>query len=91
MKVAKVLGTVVATEKHPDFDSLKLLIVQPLNERMEPEGNSFIATDRVQAGVGDTVLVMREGGGIRMLFGRAPKFAIRSLIVGIVDQVSVNE
>ena len=88
MILCKVLGPVIATEKHPAFARLKLLVVQPVDERGAPEGKSFLAVDRaVQAGEGDTVLVLREGTGIRQLFGLPPqaRLPIRSCIVGIVD------
>ena len=78
----------VATIHHPSFDARKLLIVQPLDETGATVGESFLAVDMVQAGVGDTVLVNREGGGNRQLLGMGPNVPIRSLIVGIVDQVS---
>jgi ethanolamine utilization protein EutN len=88
MRLAEVLGTVVASEKHPDFAGLKLLICQPTNAAGEPEGASQIAVDTVQAGVGDRVLILREGTGARQIFG-AKRLAIRSVIVGVVDQVDI--
>jgi ethanolamine utilization protein EutN len=85
--LCKVLGTVVATVKHPAFVGRKLLVVQPLDEHQKPLGKSFIAADHTScAGKGDTVLVMREGNGVRQLVGD-PKAPIRSLIVGVVDEV----
>jgi len=88
MILCKVLGPVISTEKHPAFRGLKLLVVQPVDERGRAEGRSFLAVDRaVQSGAGDTVLVLREGTGIRQLFGLPPSghLPIRSCIVGIVD------
>ena len=87
MNLCKVLGTVVATQKHPAFNGRKLMVVQPLDEREKPLGKSFLAVDHTScAGKGDTVLVMREGNGVRQLlqYERAP---IRSVIVGVVDHV----
>jgi ethanolamine utilization protein EutN len=87
VNLCKVLGTVVATQKHPAFNGLKLMVVQPLDEREKPLGKSFLAVDHTSsAGKGDTVLVMREGNGVRQLlqYERAP---IRSVIVGVVDHV----
>ena len=89
MNLCKVLGTVVATQKHPAFNGRKLMVVQPLDEREKPLGKSFLAVDHTSsAGKGDTVLVMREGNGVRQLlkYERAP---IRSVIVGVVDHVDV--
>jgi microcompartment protein CcmK/EutM len=90
VNLCRVLGTVVATEKHPAFASRKLLVVQPVDEKDEPLGKSFIAIDHSSsAGKGDLVLVMREGNGVRQVVGdkMAP---IRSLIVGVVDAVEVD-
>lgn len=89
MNLCKVLGTVVASEKHPAFEGRKLLVVQPLDERQAPLGKSFIAVDHTSsAGPGDTVLVMREGNGVRQILGDKT-LPIRSLIVGVVDAVEV--
>jgi microcompartment protein CcmK/EutM len=93
MILCKVLGPLVSTEKHPAFARLKLLVVQPVDEQGAKQGKSFVAVDRAtSAGEGDTVLVLREGTGIRQLFGLAPtaKWPIRSCIVGVVDQVSAG-
>jgi len=88
MILCKVLGPVASTEKHPAFARLKLLVVQPVDEKGAPSGKSFLAVDRaVQAGEGDTVLVLREGSGIRQLFGLplTAKWPIRSCIVAVID------
>jgi len=86
MRVCKVLGPVVATAKHPGFVGRKTLTVQPIDARGNPNGESFIAVDNVQAGAGDVVLVMQEGNGIRQIVGDSGS-PIRALIVGIVDMV----
>lgn len=98
MILAKVIGTVVMTVKHKAYEGEKLLAVQPLDESLAETGKSWLAVDRAQAGVGDTVLVMREGTGIRQIVGRengvpleqAVKAAhpIRSMIVAVVDEVA---
>jgi len=85
--LAKILGTVTATEKHPAFHARKLMIVQPLDDAQKAMGKSFIAVDHTScAGKGDTVLVLREGTGVRQILGDKT-LPIRSLIVGIVDAV----
>ncbi len=87
MNLCKVLGSVTATIKHPAFAGRKLMVVQPLDEKQQPLGKSFIAVDHTSsAGPGDVVLVMREGGGVRQLLGDKT-LPIRSLIVGVVDGV----
>lgn len=88
--LCKVLGTVVATEHHPAFDARKMLVVQPLDEQQKPNGKSFLAVDHSSsAGKGDTVLVLREGNGVRQILGDKT-LPIRSLVVGVVDQVTVG-
>ena len=89
MNLCKVLGTVVASEKHPAFHARKMLVVQPLDEHQKPMGKSFLAVDNTSsAGKGDVVLVLREGTGVRQILGDKT-LPIRSLIVGVVDQVTV--
>ena len=87
MTLARVEGSVVATVHHPSFDARKMLIVQPLDEHRQPAGESFLALDMVQAGVGDVVLVNREGNVNRQLLKMGAIVPVRSLIVGIVDGV----
>lgn len=90
MNLCRVLGSVVASHKHPAFEGKKLLVVQPIDEQLSPQGKSFLAIDHSSsAGKGDVVLVLREGNGTRQIVGdkMAP---IRSTIVGVVDQVSVE-
>ena len=82
MKLCRVEGSVVATVHHPVYDGQKLLIVTPVDG-----GDSFLAVDRVQAGVGDVVLVNQEGNGTRQLLKLGQQVPIRSLIVGVVDEV----
>ena len=99
MLLADVTGTVVMTAKHPAYDGEKLLCVQPLTETGKAVGPVILAIDRAQAGVGDRVLVMREGSGIRQIVGRdmgksldeAVKmdWPVRSLVIAIVDAVDL--
>lgn len=90
MIYCRVIGNVVATAHHPVYDGQKLMIVQPLGEAGDDVGKSFLAVDRVQAGPGDRVLVMREGNGVRQLMGMGDQVPIRSLIVGVVDAVTTD-
>ncbi len=86
MKLCRVKGNVVATVKHPTYRGHKLMIVQPVDARGADVGTSFLAVDLVQAGPGDRVLVMQEGNGVRQIL-KEQKLPIRSVIVGIVDEV----
>jgi microcompartment protein CcmK/EutM len=88
MVLAKVVGNIVATVKHAAFANHKLMLVRPVDERGEFAGETFIAVDNVQAGAGDTVLVLREGNGVRQILGQK-NLPIRSIIVGIVDEVNM--
>lgn len=88
MVLGKVVGTIVTTISHKDYKNRRLLVVQPLVlDGDQPEPNEdFIALDNTQAGIGDTVLVNREGNGARQAL-KNPDAAVISVIVGIVDSV----
>lgn len=90
MKLCRVAGTVVATAKHFAYEGQKLMVVQPVDPSGDDDGSSFLAVDRVQAGIGDQVLVLSEGTGARQLFKTTKKMPIRSVIVGIVDHVDTE-
>ncbi len=88
MTLGKVVANVVSTIKHPDCDGYKLLVVQPVDQAGSPKGKSLLAIDAVQAGIGDTVLVIDEGGSGRAVLDAPDRRTIRTVITGIVDQVS---
>ncbi|HMF93740.1 MAG TPA: EutN/CcmL family microcompartment protein [Vicinamibacterales bacterium] len=90
MQIARVVGTVVATQKHPKFDGAKLLLVQPLNIDDTPRGSTLLAIDGVGAGVDERVLVVMEGRAAGEALGRkaAP---VDAAIVGIIDSVTIYE
>jgi ethanolamine utilization protein EutN len=79
-----------AAAKHPAFAGRALFVVQPLDERGGDAGHSFVAVDHAQAGVGDKVLVLTEGNGVRQILKAGDIVPIRSIIVGIVDQVETG-
>ena len=87
MFVARVVGEVVATIKHPELEGRTLLLVQPLAPDDTPRGARVIALDAAQAGVGDRVLVVDEGNGAAQVFAR-PRGPVRTVVVGIVDHVT---
>lgn len=89
MRMCRVIGPVWAAVKHPAFAGHTLLMVQPLDASGRDTGTSFIAVDNAQAGEGDRVLVMSEGSGVRQVLGKGPQTPIRSVIVGVVDEVDV--
>jgi len=86
MILGKVIGNVVSTIKLPVYQGYKILIVQPVNDKEEPQGESVLALDTVQAGVGDTVLVIDEGNSSRLIMNNSTA-PVRTMIVGIVDVI----
>ena len=90
MILGKVVGTVVTTISHPDFKNRRLLVVQPLGMEGEDPAGDFIALDTTHAGVGDTVLVNREGNGARAVLNN-PDGCVISVVVGIVDSLYIEE
>ncbi len=90
MIYGRVIGNMVSTVKHPTYNGRSVMIVQPLDEHNNDEGESFLAVDNAQAGVGDKVLVLSEGGGIRQILG-IQELPIRRLIIGIVDSINVAD
>jgi ethanolamine utilization protein EutN len=88
MILGKVVGTVVTTISHRDYKHRRLLVVQPLVLPGEAVDEDFIALDNTQAGIGDTVLVNREGNGARQVLNN-PDACVISVIVGIIDSTYV--
>jgi ethanolamine utilization protein EutN len=89
MIIGKVVGTVVTTISHRDYKNRRLLVVQPLGLEGESPDEDFIALDTTQAGIGDTVLVNREGNGARQVL-KNPEACVIFIIVGIVDSVYLD-
>jgi microcompartment protein CcmK/EutM len=88
MFTGRVVGEVVATVKHADLASQKLLLVQAVDPEGRPIGSPAIAVDTVDSGPGDWVLVADEGNAAAQVLRRA-RGAIRTVIVGVVDAVHV--
>jgi len=88
MVIGKVTGTIVTTISHPHYKNRRLLVVQPLMLPGEAPSGDFVALDNSHAGVGDTVLVNREGNGARQALGN-PDACVISVIVGIVDSLNI--
>ena len=90
MILAKVIGNVVATIKAKGYESRKILIVQPIDPAGYIKGVSFLAIDAVQAGVGDTVLVLEEGTSARAIINERDSFTVKTVIAGIVDTIMME-
>jgi microcompartment protein CcmK/EutM len=88
MILSKVIGTLVATQKNKALREQKLLIVQPIDLDGKLIGRDLIAIDEVDAGVGDTVLVMQEGTGARQILKRED-IPVHSVVVAVVDGIDI--
>ncbi len=89
MILAKIVGTVVATRKDERLVSNKLLIARPMDPRGKAEGSYLVAVDTVDAGIGETVLIV-SGSSARMASGMKDR-PVDAAVVGIVDAIQVHE
>jgi microcompartment protein CcmK/EutM len=89
MRLARVIGSVVATRKHPKLEGAKLLLAQPIDRDGQPQGGAQLAVDAVGAGVGELVLLVLEGRAAGAALGRraAP---VDAAIVAIVDPTGLG-
>ncbi|MHA2053283.1 MAG: EutN/CcmL family microcompartment protein [Candidatus Hodarchaeales archaeon] len=89
MILARVIGNVVATIKTRSHENWKLLIVEPIDTNGNTTESSIIAIDVAKAGVGDCVLVIREGNSIRSIM-HDDQGAVDALVIGVVDYIEVD-
>lgn len=91
MFVAEVIGNVWATRKHESLKGRKLLLVRPIDPKTRKAiADPVMALDAgVDAGPGDIVLVMDEGGSARQIL-KDSKAPVRTIVCGVVDEVSVG-
>jgi ethanolamine utilization protein EutN len=89
VQIARVVGTVVSTQKNRKLEGAKLLLVQPLGLDEAPRGTTLLAIDSVGAGIGEKVLVVIEGKAAGDALGRKGA-AVDAAIVGIIDAVDVG-
>lgn len=88
MLIARVVGEVVATEKHASHHARKALLVQPLNLDGSNRGDAVVALDAVDAGIGDKVLLVTEGYSAMTSVGR-PESPIDMAVIGVIDRVEL--
>jgi len=88
MILSKVTGTIVSTQKNPTLNEYKILIIQPITLEGKYIGRDFLALDTVDAGIGDTVLVVREGAAAQQVLGRKD-IPVHTVVVAVVDGVEV--
>jgi ethanolamine utilization protein EutN len=85
MQLGKVIGHATSTVKHPSLKGWRMVIVQMLNVRREPEADPVVAVDKHGSGVGNTVILNSDGKGARELIGDE-KSPVRWFVIGIVDE-----
>lgn len=91
MMIARIVGDVVSTQKNPELQGHKLLIVQPVElDTHTPSGPSLIAIDKVDAGEGDLVIVNKEGSSARLLLDNE-QIPVQAVIVGVIDGIDLAE
>ena len=86
MQLARVVGNVTATRKHPSFEGWRLIICQQINRTGEDQGAPIVAIDPLGAGLHERVIISSDGAASRRIVGDR-KSPARWLITGIVDEV----
>ena len=87
MLLARIVGTVVATRKDERLLSSKLLVARAIDPAGKPECTYLVAIDTVDAGVGETVLIV-SGSSARMASG-LKDCPVDAAVIGIVDNIEV--
>ena len=88
MLIGRIIGELVATQKHASHEGRKLLLVQPLNLDGSNRGDALVALDAVDAGIGDRVLVATEGFSAMTAVGR-PQSPIDTAVIGFIDRIDL--
>jgi ethanolamine utilization protein EutN len=84
--IARVVGNLVATQKHEAHEGKKILLIQPLDLDNQPFGDPVVALDAVDAGVGDRVLAVQEGFSAMTSVGHVES-PIDAAVIGVIDLV----
>ena len=91
MFLAKIKGNIVSTPKNKFLIGHKLLIVHPIDYNGNLVGQKdFIALDQIDAGIGDSVIVVQEGDAIQQILGHA-NAPVNTMVIAIVDDIEINE
>ena len=88
MIIARVVGNIVATQKHPSHEGQKILLLQPVDLDDNPVGDLMVAMDSADAGVGDRVLAVQEGFSAMTSVGQVDS-PIDASVIGVIDQVEL--
>lgn len=89
MILCTVVGNLVATIKTKSHENYKIMAVKPVDNNGKIIGNTILALDTAQAGVGDCVLVIQEGNSIRSIMNDNIA-AVDALIIGVVDYIKAD-
>ncbi|GJM27110.1 MAG: ethanolamine utilization protein EutN [Phycisphaerae bacterium] len=84
-----VTGEIVSTINHPFYDGKRMLIVEKTDELGKSTDDYIIAVATVEAGIGDSVLIVDEGNGARQIL-KDSNGPVRSVVVGIIDEVHIG-
>jgi ethanolamine utilization protein EutN len=87
--IARVIGNVVASQKHQSHEGKKILLVQPLDLEGQPMGDAIIALDAADAGVGDRVLAVQEGFSAMTSVGHIES-PIDAAVIGVIDLLEIE-
>ena len=87
MIIGKVIGNIHSTINHPFYDGKTLLMVEKIGTNEKAISGYLVAVDHTGAGIGETVLILDEGNGARQVL-ESSDGPVRSVIVGIVDEIS---
>jgi len=88
--LAKVTGTIVATQKNENLKPYKILVIQPIDLNGNFIGRDMLALDMVDAGIGDTVIALQEGTLARQILGR-DDVPVHTLVIAVVDGIEIKE
>lgn len=91
MLLAKVLGNIVATQKNHRYENASVMLCQQITPEGEETAYTVLALNAVDAGVGDTVLIVQEGWSASTASTGKSGAAIDSAIVGVVDRIDLLE
>lgn len=88
MIIGKVVDHLIATRKQPSYTGQKLLVIQPLTLEGFPQGETILAIDGADAGIGDQVLVVQEGWSAMHVLGQF-NTPVDAAVIGVIDQISL--
>ena len=86
MQLGRVIGHATSTIKHRSLSGWRLVVVQPLNVRREPEADPVVAADSLGASPGQTVVLNSDGKAARELIGH-DKSPVRYFVIALADEM----